>query len=177
MEGHFFPRPARRQTAGLALGSCSRQDLPLGSGMVVFLLDYRGLAGEENQGGGGCGVSFFEKGSEEALLSVTSCMERLDPSHALWESDQDCLSPKHSCWDLGFALLLSLMQTKPCKEESVHRWSQTHIFPVISRRLYWGTLSKDLAFIIFTLDFSFQSVSLSHFILNKYAKSVRTVYL
>lgn len=52
MEGHFFPRPARRQTAGLALGSCSRQDLPLGSGMVVFLLDYRGLAGEENQGGG-----------------------------------------------------------------------------------------------------------------------------
>lgn len=42
---------------------------------------------------------------------------------------------------------------------------------------YGGTLSKDLAFMTFTLDFSSQSVSLSHFILSKYAKSVRTVYL
>lgn len=152
----------------LALG------LPLGFGTVPVLLDYRGLK-RTGEGEGGC--FFLWKGLRRG--TATSSTERLDPRHALWESDQERLSPKHNRWDLGFALLLSLTHTKARKEESVRRCSQTDIFPVISKRRERGTPSKDLAFTTFTRDFSFQSVSLSrsHFILSKYAKSVRTVYL
>lgn len=82
-------------------------------------------------------VSFFPlKRAQQRHCSAMSCMERLDPSHALSESNQECLSPKHNCWHLGFALLLSLMHTKPCKKGGMHCCSQTDIFPVISKRLY-----------------------------------------
>lgn len=65
-------------------------ELPAGSSEVTVLLNYKGFRRIV------CVcvcVSFFKKNSEEALLSA---VEKLDPSHAFWESDQECLFPKHN---------------------------------------------------------------------------------
>ena len=140
--------------------------LPSGSSVVTVLVDLQGF---EEHRGQEC-LSAFNKGSEAALLSAVSCIKRLDPSPAFGKRSGMPV-PKTQ-------LLVSwVCFASFCGEESVQRCSQTDIFPAISQRLYWGSLSKDLAFTTFTLNFSFQSVSLSDFILSKYAKPVRTVYL
>lgn len=44
------------------------------------------------------------------------------------------------------------------------------------KRLYWDTLCKDLALTTFTPDFSFQPISLSHFILSMQSQSELFIY-
>lgn len=59
-------------------------------------------------------VYFFEKGSEEALLSAASCMERSwIPVMHLGKAMRNARPQNTTAEGLGFALLLSLMPTKP----------------------------------------------------------------
>lgn len=165
---HFQPEEPNGRPHPLLLHT---PGAPLGSDTGTELLDYRALRrimGEV--------VYFFEKGSEEELLSATSCMERswIPVMHFGKAMRNAC--PQNTTAGI-LDLLCSFL---PCPQNPERRkmchCSQTSIFPVIFQKalLRYSVSGSGLDDIYTRFLFPVHQSLSFHF---KYAKSVGTVYL
>lgn len=139
--------------------------------MRTELLDYKALRrimGEV--------VYFFEKGSEEALLSATSCIERsLIPVMHFWKAMRNACPQNTTAGILDLLCSFLSCPQNPERRKMCH-FSQTNIFPVIFQKALLRHPVSGPGLDDVNTSFLFpvhQSLSF-HF---KHAKSVGTVYL